>query len=468
MKSLISIISFITLFTIQLFSQVEIPVFDRMSGQWVGTYESNGNKIQEVVYMMWIMNHNFFEIRTHGTGVDNKEIDYGEIDHFTLDNEGKLIGTCFGRNGINYMLDFKGIFDENKVELKGKNEAVKNSVYFELKDNQLTREGQFTSKGKKTINTEIVYSNVRSDYLIALLKTNYDKIGEPGLAYVCQLTESFVTVFDTKTNKLLGKIPSGKGTGNICFSPDRKNGYISNYQSGNLTVFDRKTNETITTVAAGMNPTFLLPVNNYVLISHQSTDGLWVLDCTNNTITKKLSEGTGPLYLIEKENKIYQPQIFTPYLFIIDPEKLEIINRFQIGGRPMDMTFIQDQRFGYMVNFDFNEVTKFDTKTDSIVAHIKDVKNPRGIAASPDGKLVYVTNPVEGEVYVIDTRTDSVTAVIGGFQMPVYAAFTADGKYAYVLNQSAGTISVIDTGTNKIIQTIGVGNNPISILIDNG
>ena len=92
--------------------------------------------------------------------------------------------------------------------------------------------------------------------------------------------------------------------------------------------------------------------------------------------------------------------------------------------------------------------------------------HPRGIASSPDGKLVYVSNVVNGKVYVINTDYDSVTAVIDGFTMPVSIAFTADGRYAYVLNQGASTISIIDTKRNEITQSFFVAGNPISIVID--
>jgi YVTN family beta-propeller protein len=302
---------------------------------------------------------------------------------------------------------------------------------------------------------------------IYTLPTIYNNIAGPELAYVCHITENFVTVFDTKTNELIGKIPCGKGSDFVCFSSERKNGYISNYSSGNITVFDRKTNETITTVDAGEHPSSLLGIKNKVLITHESGDGIWILDIDNNTIVKKLQEGTGFLYNIENKNKIYQPQIFIPYLYVIDPVKLEIIKKIKTGGRPLQMAFTENKDFGYLTNYDYDEVTKFDTKTDNIVKHIKDIKHPRGIALSPDGKSVYVTNVIDGLVYIISTETDSITAVISGFKMPVWVTFNRDGKYAYVLNQAEATISIIDTKENNIVQTILVAGNPISIMIDN-
>lgn len=468
MRLIIISISFIAVFTFQLFSQVEIPVFEKFSGKWQGVVESEGVKFQETIEMKWIFNHNFFQIDIWRdvTSGNTKKYEATEKEVFTIDNEGKLSGWSAGSKGFSYMLSFTGTFNENTVTLTGSNANAKSKIVYELMEKQLVRKYEYEPATGENEQSEVVYSSVRSDYSTHILPVKYDNINGPGLAYVCHLTEDFVTVFDPKTNELIGKIPGGRGSSWICFSSDGYNGYITNYNSGNLTVFNRKTNETIATVGAGENPTFLVEANHKILISHQSEDGIWVLDTYSNSITKRLIEGTGPLYLIKNENKIYQPQIFIPYLYIIDPLKLEVKKKVKTGGRPMEMAFIDNQKFGYMVNFDFHEVTKYDTKTDNAVKHIKDIKNPRGIASSPDGKLIYVTNVVDGKVYVINTNTDSLTAVIDGFTMPVSVAFTADGKYAYVLNQSAATISIIDTKENNIIQTFYVAWNPISIVID--
>lgn len=466
MKSIIPIISFVAVITVQIFSQVEIPVFEKMEGTWEGIYEANGVKYKENISMTWILNHDFFNVVIKGSELNKEENKYEEIYYFTLNNEGNITGWNFDNNGFSNVMNFKGITEDNKVMLSGANDNTECNIIFELRDKQLVQKREFKAINKEAEKKEIVYASVRYDYGIKSLTSKYDKIGEKGLAYVCHLTENTVTVFDPNTNELLGNIPCGSGSGWICFSPMLNCGFISNFKSNSITVFDRKTNETFKTIDAGENPTFLLPVKEYVLISHQSQDGIWVLNTNSYTVTKKLNEGTGPLYLIDKENKIYQPQIFTPYLFIIDPLKFEIKKKIKTGGRPMEMAFIQDRRYGYMVNYDFNEVTKFDTKTDNIVKHISNIYHPRGIESSPEGKFIYVTNVVDGKVIIISTGTDSVTNVIEGFKMPVSIAFTADGKYAYVLNQSASSISVIDTGTYTIVQTFYVASNPISLLID--
>jgi YVTN family beta-propeller protein len=468
MKSLILAFFLLALLAPNNFSQIEIAVFDKIAGTWEAKYESDGNKIKENVDMDWVLNHNFFNIKTTKVYNNNHQKRYDEIDYLTLDNAGNITGWGIDYNGFNNIQNFKGVADSNKITLTGSSLLSDCTITFELTDKQLKQTREIHYKNGETQNTEVIYSNIKLDYAVYSLSATYKDMGEPGLGYICHISEYFVLVLDINTNKLVGKIDCDNGSDAICFSTDKKYGYITNFTSNDLTIFDKKTNANIANIDAGEHPTFLLPVKNKILISHQSGDGIWVLDCSNNEILKKFAEGTGPLYLIESENKIYQPQIFSPYLFVINPDRLEITKRISTGGRPMEMTMIQNKRYGYMVNYDYDEVTKIDTHTDSIIKHIKNVFHPRGIASSPDGKIIYVTDVVDGKVIVIDSGTDSITTTIEGFRMPVYISFTADGKTAYIVNQGASTISVINTLTNTIIETFNVGGNPISMLIDNG
>lgn len=477
MKHLIIIILFLLLSNIQFFSQVEIPFFEKMEGTWERTYDTDSIKgIKETSYSFWMFDHNFFEIQTwnfHDTSRSFKELYV-----FTLNDEKEVIGWSMDKNGYNHMKKFKGDVNGNKMTIEGRNEYEQCRIAYELKDRSLTRIVRSKTRDGKEIYSEVLFNvyvpeNIKAYYPPA----KYEMISEPGLAYVCHISNYFVSVINTRENEVIGKINCSKGSVDICFSPDNRFGYIANFGSNNITVFNKKTNDIITTVQVGQNPSNLLPVQNgnYILVSHESQDGIWVLDASKNTIVRKLEEGTGLLYLIENENKIYQPQIFTPFLFVIDPNTFEIIRKVETGGRPMSMAFIKDKRYAYLANLDFNEITKIDTRNDSVVNHILNVNYPRGIASTKNGKFIYATDVIESKVFVIDTDTDSIISVIDGFAGPTSVDITADDKYAYVTNQGVGdvknpltvsTVTVIEISTNKIIKSIKVSDNPINIIID--
>jgi YVTN family beta-propeller protein len=286
-----------------------------------------------------------------------------------------------------------------------------------------------------------------------------------GLIYVSHIVLDYVSVFDPESNQLLGKIKAGNGSCGVELSSDK--GYIANYKSNDVTVFDKKTGKTITSVPAGEHPSHLVRTADfrYLLIGHESNDGLWFLDTRTDQITKKLPDGTGYLCRYEKGKKIYQSQIFAPYVFVIDPKTQTIAKRIDVGGRPLDLAFTPDQKYIYVANFNLNELEKIDTKADSIVARIPDVNNARGIAITLDGKFAFVTNATSSTVTVINLRSSAIVKVIPVGTMPTSIAISKDGKNAYVSCQGNASIFIIDTQKQEIVKSIPVGSNPIAVQV---
>jgi YVTN family beta-propeller protein len=371
----------------------------------------------------------------------------------TISSEAKSID----RTGYNYVLTEE--ITISGTDLSDQNHIIKNDIKRVL---AFTKEhGKWKIADLREISLPSVYEN---------LSSQYPEIGRPGLAYAAHISLTFVSVIDTRTNQVIGIIPSGNGPVWTELAPDRKRGYVANFNSNDVTVFDLGTNQKISTVSVGEHPTNItvIPDGQTALISHQSKDGIWVMNTQTNQIEKKLPEGTGPFYLFKKGKLVYQVEIFRPFVFVIDPKSQSIIKRIEVGGRPMSLAFTPDWRFAYVPNYDLNELEKIDTQTDSVVSRISNVNDPRGIAITPDGRFAYVTNVVSNKVTVLNLRDDSIIKTISVDGMPTWVEVTPDGKYAYVTNQARSTISVIDTKTNQVVQTIEVAESPITIRIDKG
>ena len=93
------------------------------------------------------------------------------------------------------------------------------------------------------------------------------------------------------------------------------NGYIANFKSNEVTVFEKKTGNTIATIPAGDHPSYFVVLTDdsrYLLIGHESTDGLWFMDTRTNQIIKKLTQGTGYLCKDTKGKKIEPEPDFHP------------------------------------------------------------------------------------------------------------------------------------------------------------
>ena len=146
----------------------------------------------------------------------------------------------------------------------------------------------------------------------------------------------------------------------------------------------------------------------------------------------------------------------------------------------------------YVSNERSNDVTVIDGATFKPLATFPIGKRPRGIHASPDGKLVYVAvsgTPVEPPpqldakgnpiftnkgnddddsksdksadgVAVVDTATRKVLKKLKVGSDPEEFDLSADGKQLVVSNEDVKTASLIDTASGKVLRIVPIAGEP--------
>lgn len=286
-------------------------------------------------------------------------------------------------------------------------------------------------------------------------------------AIVCHITHNFMTVVDTKDNRVIDTIQADNGDDWITIDNSTHKAYVANFNSNDLSVINTRDTRECKQIPAGMHPVCvrLTPDGRTALISHQSQDGLWFMNSKDYKVTTKIIEGTGFIYYLKTQKLFYQPAIFSPFIHIINPVKQSIVKSVWVGGRPMSLAFTPDGKYAYIPNYDLKEVQVFDTRIDTVVKVIHDIPDPRGIAITPDGKYALVTNVTSGTVTVIGIDSNAVVKVIPVDKMPTDVKVTANGKYAYVSNQGASSVSVISLAKLEVVGHIEVADNPITIFL---
>lgn len=123
-------------------------------------------------------------------------------------------------------------------------------------------------------------------------------------------------------------------------------------------------------------------------------------------------------------------------------------------------------QLAYVVDNVNSTVNVIDLDTCMVVTTIPGIKDPSGIAISPDNRRLYVTDASWNATTVIDTSTYRQIAWIHTGYEPTSVAVSPDGSTAYVTNLWDKTVSVIDTAENKVIGTLKAGTNPSNVAIN--
>ena len=140
----------------------------------------------------------------------------------------------------------------------------------------------------------------------------------------------------------------------------------------------------------------------------------------------------------------------------------------------------------YVSNEDDGTVSVIDADRSAAIATIAVGKRPRGLALSPDGKLLYVavsglpkcpppltdaqcaqlTRDADADgVAVIDTAALARTRVLKGVSDPERVAVSRDGRRLYVSEEDAARLAVLDAASGRVLATVAVGREPEGVRV---
>ena len=94
------------------------------------------------------------------------------------------------------------------------------------------------------------------------------------------------------------------------------------------------------------------------------------------------------------------------------------------------------------------------------VAAIPVGRRPRGMAPSPDGRLLYVAASDDDRIEVIDLAKRKVVGALPSGPDPERFAISPDGKRLYVANEDDALVSFVDIAARRIVREVPVGAEP--------
>lgn len=237
-----------------------------------------------------------------------------------------------------------------------------------------------------------------------------------------------ITTINLKTLELAEEIDiGGASPRGIGVTPDGKRLVVAVREKGDLAVVDLESRKVIQRIPIGKNPEFVRVRGNQAFVSYEPTSEAGP---PKPGAPKKKSEG--------KE----EPAHVAVVDIAAGKKVLDIVAGMQTEG----IEFSADGKKIVVTNEEDESLTVHDIASGKLLKTI-DTKpygnRPRGIKASPDGKLYVATIEYGNQLVALDGDFNVIKAVPTG-ETPYGVAFSRDGQRLYVALAKGKALQVFD------------------------
>jgi YVTN family beta-propeller protein len=301
--------------------------------------------------------------------------------------------------------------------------------------------------------------------------------------YTADQVSNTVSVIDPATNKLLGVIRLGEDVPaalsplyrgellvhGLGFSPDHKTLDVISIGSNSVTLIDTQTNKINGKVYVGRSPHegFFRPDGRELWVTVRGENYVSVIDPVQMKEIRRIETANGPGMVLFRPDGRYAfvPSSFTPECDVIDTTSYQVIARIPQSS-PFSPNLAVDQDEVWLTLKDtgrtqiISAAPPFPTiatlETGPITNHVTVVRNK-------NGSFAYVTVGGKNEVLVYQRRrglAPVLIATIATGDVPHGVWGSEDGERVYVGLENGDAVHAIDTLHNRIIATIPVGQFP--------
>lgn len=264
--------------------------------------------------------------------------------------------------------------------------------------------------------------------------------GTNGILYAANYPADAISKIDIATRTLMASWPSGPGPWAVAVDPGLKQVYSLNYIDQTVTVLDSATGQVKgQPIPVGNKPIIMAvnPATHMVYVTGHNDNSLSVIDGTRNSLVTTLWVGSGPagIAIDQSANIVYVANQLDGTISIIDGAKNQVTGS--------SWTLPQ----GY--------------------------KNAWGLALDPGLHQLYYTNPPPyigdfSGLGVLNTDSGMLIAHIPSPSRADLVAVNTVNHQVFMTDSDANTVSIIHGTSNTSVRTVNVGNEPITVLADQG
>src|SRR5579862_7942500 len=305
--------------------------------------------------------------------------------------------------------------------------------------------------------------------------------------YTADQTSNTVSVIDPATNTLLGSIHLGEDVPaalsplyrgellvhGLGFSPDHKTLAVVSVGSNCVTLIDTETNTVKGKIYVGRSPheAFFRPDGRELWVAVRGENYVSVIDPAQKKEVRRIETANGPgMVLFRPDGKFaFVPSSFTPEMDVIDTASYKVVARVsQTSPFSPNLAVDQDEVWFTLKDSGKTQIISakppFPTRT---VLETGPISNHVTFITNSGGRFAYVS--VGGRDQVLVYRRDPgslpvLAATIKTGDLPHGIWGSGDGRRVYVGLENGDAVQAIDTLTNQVIATIPVGQLPQALV----
>jgi DNA-binding beta-propeller fold protein YncE len=294
------------------------------------------------------------------------------------------------------------------------------------------------------------------------------ELPSPALLVVLR-TESALAIVDPVTEKVVGRVPTGKSPHEITVSADGKVAFVSSPNDGTITVIDLAAQKELRRIDIGRNSVVhgLHFANGKVYFTAQGYKLIGRYDPATNTMDWLLGIGqdrTHVLVLSKDMNRIFTANGDSDSVSLLEgvsagPPNWKLTT-IPVGGKnPEGIDLSPDEKELWIATRGDGGVSILDVATKKVAkAFDLQTKDANRLVFTPDGKRVLISDDEGGQVVVLDAvaRKEVKRIQVAASHIMILP----DGSRAYAAAASEGNVVEIDLKTLEIARRIRIGSRP--------
>ena len=249
-----------------------------------------------------------------------------------------------------------------------------------------------------------------------------------GLAIALNSADGTISLIDTDTYKVTGKI-------NVCKEPHH------------------------------LMPT---PDDKSLIVACAASNQLVFFDPVTGKEQRRVRDISDPYQLGYSPNRKWfvATSLRLDRVDIYDPADFRLIARLPAPKAPSHLAFDDASQFVFVTLQDSNEVMAISLPTQKIAWVMPVAATPAGIVMSPDNRYLLVASMGEGVVEVIEWRARRSVRKVATATAAHNLQPKGDGRHFYVSNRSIdGSISLLDTQTMSVVEKYDVPGGPDDMMV---